>query len=342
MKKGLEENRNISVLKDCTGTCLGAAFVLFVVMIINLCVFILYDLPLEPFLYGGVLGLIAFLIYSALVYFRKRKKAKGREELYKRAAASYHDLISREIMENPDFADRDYERIIRILDQRIMELEGEFENSKADMEDYYSTWVHQIKTPIAVMRMLLAEDTKENRTLGMELFRIEQYVEMALVYIRLEAHDNDLVIKEYDLDELVRTSVRKFAMQFIGRKLTMDFKPTGKKLVTDRKWFGTIMDQILSNAVKYTMTGGVRIYMRDERTLCIQDTGIGIAKEDIPRVFEKGYTGQNGRSDEKSSGLGLYLCKKAAEKVNIGLALESEPQQGTTFLLTLNQEGQRC
>ena len=201
-----------------------------------------------------------------------------------------------------------------------------------------ATWVHQIKTPIAVMRLKLADDTPEHHALAVELQRIEQYVDMVLQYIRLGSGSTDLVIREFPLDDLIRESVRKLAPQFVEKRLRLEFSPTEATVVTDQKWFVCILDQLLSNAVKYTPAGTVTIAFQDS-ILTVSDTGIGIAPEDLPRIFEKGYTGMNGRLGQKSSGLGLYLAKKAADLLSIPLCAESAVGSGSAFRLDLRQRG---
>ena len=182
------------------------------------------------------------------------------------------------------------------------------------MDDYYAAWVHQIKAPIAVMSLLLQqEDTEQNQQLKAELFRVEQYAEMALSYVRLGEGMKDLVIAQYPLDEIIRKAVRKYAGQFIRKKIRLVYVGTEEIVLTDEKWLSFILEQILSNAVKYTVKGSVTIEVNEKKQLTVSDTGIGIAAEDLPRIFEKGYTGKNGRLDRKSTGIGLYLCKMAAD-----------------------------
>ena len=180
-------------------------------------------------------------------------------------------------------------------------------------------------------------DTPEHHALLIELSRIEQYVEMVLQYIRIGSGTNDLVIREYDLDTLICESVRKFAPQFFEKKLQLIYEKTDATIVSDRKWFICILDQLLSNAVKYTSVGSVTISVKDS-VLSVADTGIGIAPEDLPRIFEKGYTGTNGRIENRSSGLGLYLAKKAADLLSIRISAESVIGKGSTFILDLTQE----
>ena len=160
---------------------------------------------------------------------------------------------------------------------------------------------------------------------------------MVLSYIRLESDSNDLVIKAYSLDELIRETVRKFAPQFIARKLKLNYEPTNKTAVTDKKWLMFIFEQLIFNAIKYTPEGEITISV-EGNTVKISDTGIGIAPEDIPRIFEKGYTGANGRLGQKSSGLGLFLSKKAASLISADISVQSIPGSGTEFSVILPGE----
>ena len=206
--------------------------------------------------------------------------------------------------------------------------------------DSYTIWTHQIKTPIAAIRLKLSgEDTEQSREIQEEILRIEQYVEMALAVLRLEGEDTDYVLQEYELDPILRQAVRRFSTQFIRRRIRLDYKPTEFRVLTDEKWLLFVVEQIISNALKYTKKGGtVTIAMDSPGILSIKDTGIGIAPEDLPRIFEKGYTGYNGRKDKKASGLGLYLCRKICENLGHGIRAESDPESGTVIRLDLRRE----
>ncbi|MFR7742767.1 MAG: sensor histidine kinase [Acutalibacteraceae bacterium] len=194
-----------------------------------------------------------------------------------------------------------------------------------DMLDYYTLWAHQIKTPIASMRLCLQqEDTPQARQLLQELSRAEQYVEMVMVYLRLTG-GSDLVLREYELDAIVRRAVRRFAGEFIGRKLKLCYEPLNVSCVTDEKWLLFVVEQVLSNALKYTRAGSITIELEAPKTLVIRDTGIGVAPEDLPRIFEKGYTGYNGRGDQKASGLGLYLCRTICKRLGHTITASSVP-----------------
>ena len=216
------------------------------------------------------------------------------------------------------------------------------------MLDYYGMWVHQIKTPIAALDILpqntehnlYQSDEKETiqnavsvADMKMELFKIEQYVEMALNYLRVEDISSDLSFKKCAVDDMVRQAVRKYAKVFISKKIQVDFKPTNVYTVTDEKWFVFVLEQLLSNSLKYTKEGKISIFM-EGKALIIEDTGIGIPAEDLPRIFEKGFTGYNGREDKKSTGIGLYLCKNIMDKLQWNIMADSEVGTGTKIYLT--------
>ena len=201
-------------------------------------------------------------------------------------------------------------------------------------------WVHQIKTPISALRLLLQENKEENKAALSELFKIEQYVEMVLGYLRTEDISADMSFQEYELDGLIKEQIHKYARIFVGKKLTLHYEGVEEHVLTDGKWLGFVIGQIFSNALKYTKQGGISVYMSPDRahTLVIEDTGIGIRPEDLPRVFEKGFTGHNGREDNRSTGIGLYLCVKIMKKLNHEITIESTPGKGTKVYLFLGRK----
>ncbi len=215
----------------------------------------------------------------------------------------------------------------------------EWEEKDFECNDYYVMWTHQIKTPIAAMKLLLENGgdwEKNGFFLREELFKIEQYVEMVLTFQRLHSLSSDLVLKEYDLYGMLKNTVRKFSLLFINKGLSLDLQEMQMKVVTDEKWFGFCMGQLISNSVKYTKQGCISIWAKPEEesvTLCVEDTGMGICAEDLPRIFERGFTGYNGRMDEKSSGIGLYLCHRTFAHLGIAVRVESEVDKGTKVFL---------
>ena len=209
---------------------------------------------------------------------------------------------------------RDYQQIIASYERQFQEEQIKMEQKYRDMMEYYTMWTHQIKTPIAAMRLLLQEeDTPFSREMQSELFQTEQYVQMALQYLRMEKMTSDLVFARYDLDALIRQAVRKYAPLFIRRKIILSYEPVHCEVLTDEKWLVFVLEQILSNALKYTKSGSIHIYLSPDapKTLVIEDTGIGIAPEDLPRIFEKGYTGCNGRADKRSTGMDCICAARS-------------------------------
>ncbi len=207
-----------------------------------------------------------------------------------------------------------------------------------EMIDYYTVWAHQIKTPIAAIRLnLQSEDSDFSRLVAEEMQRIEQYVEMVMAYLRLDSRSTDYVFADCALDGIIRQALRKFASQFIRRNLRLEYEPLSFSVVADEKWLSFVVEQVLSNALKYTPSGSVAVYMETPGILCVRDTGIGIAPEDLPRIFDRGYTGYNGRSDRKASGLGLYLCRRICGNMGFSISAESEPGKGTVVRIDLRQ-----
>ena len=220
--------------------------------------------------------------------------------------------------------------------KKAAELAAERESRENGV--YFTTWAHQIKVPIAAIRLILAEEEPDVRAMGLELSRIEQYADMVLAYQRLRDHVSDYVFREYELSAVVNGVIRKLAPWFIRKKLTLEYDKTPCRVVTDEKWFSLITEQLLSNAVKYTPSGGTITIRCTETALSITDTGIGIAKEDLPRIFERGFTGANGRLDEHATGIGLYLCRQICDRFGYTMHVTSTPRVGSTFTVCLRQE----
>lgn len=320
------------IIKEYIKYKAGAIAAIVTCNLMMLSVFILYDLNTVPFMYALLINVLILTVFIIISFVKFYSSHKTRKRIL--------DSVLNDSFELPEaesLTDEEYHEIILVLNNRCNELTNRLNSDIQDSNDYYTIWVHQIKTPISVLSMLLKDDTPKDRQCRDELFKIEQYVDMVLNYLRLGSETNDLVLKEQDLDKLIKSSIRKYASLFINRKLSISYEPVEIKLVTDEKWFGFILEQLLSNAVKYTMTGGVTI-KAEPGMILITDTGIGIAPEDVPRIFEKGYTGFNGRSGRKSSGLGLYLCSLAAKKLSLELLVESKPGVGSTFKIKYNPD----
>ncbi len=312
-----------------------AAFLLF--YIVFYASFYLYRLPLSAVAYPGVICFVFGIAMFAYDYIKVSRRHKRLEELKKLTAELMTDLPPAESIE-----DTDYREIIAVLSEQQRLAKEKAECRFSDMTEYYTVWVHQIKTPISAMRLKLqTEDSPMSRKLSADLNRIEQYVEMVLAFLRLDSESTDYVFREYELDGIICQSVKKFSGEFIGRRLSLDYEPVAVSVLTDEKWLCFVIEQLLSNALKYTQSGGISIGIKGERTLYIRDSGIGIAAEDLPRIFEKGYTGFNGREDKKASGLGLYLCKRVCDNLGISISAESEIDKGTSVYLTFPEERKR-
>lgn len=227
------------------------------------------------------------------------------------------------------------------LEAREMELyqqRSDAERKLTDLLDYYTLWVHQIKTPIAASQLLVAEvaDRQLKQQLEQEIFKIDSYTSLVLQYLRLESFHDDLVLKQVQIEDLVKEIIRKYALFFIQKGLNVNLHDLDKEIVTDKKWLLVVIEQIISNSLKYTKEGGLEIYMEGQE-LCIKDTGIGIKNSDVLRVFERGFSGYNGRLTQQSSGLGLYLSKKISEELGHQIRIESEVGTGTIVRIQFAQ-----
>lgn len=327
---------------------------LFPVMLAEI-IFFLYQLPIEPMVYVTVFWLITGICACLNGFYRYRKKV---EQLELIAAAPDINLSQ---MDSPVGQDERFQQeIMQQLNQMRIDVENASQKSSEDMTDYYTMWAHQIKTPIFALRLLLQESTEENKEKLSELFKIEQYVEMVLGYLRTEDMSSDLKLSRCSLDRIIRDQIHKYAGIFVSKKLTLTYESISQDVLTDEKWLGFVIGQILSNALKYTRTGGIRIYLEkklsldtddvsisirnddcnkvENLTLIIEDTGIGIRAEDIPRIFEKGYTGVNGRDDNRATGIGLYLSNKIMGKLGHRLYITSAEGKGTKVFLEFSVE----
>lgn len=317
-------------------------------------VLFLYNVSFETVRYGSLLAgilLAGILIMDGMRYFRHY------EELSAALAA-----VPYEVQEFPgagDEMEKLYQEKMAAQYIYAAELESKMRIDRQDMMDYYSLWAHQIKTPIAAMRLLLQDQESTEfeecgvaaeviekqkaaflKNMKMELFKTEQYVEMVLSYLRMEDMSSDMVLQWYPLDDLVRQAVKKYSSLFIMKKIRLEYRKCAAMVLTDEKWMVFVLEQLLSNALKYTAEGTITIYEEDgeEGCLVIEDTGIGIQAEDLPRIFEKGFTGYNGRQNKKSTGIGLYLCKGICDKLNHEIFAESETGEGTRIYLKLKRQ----
>lgn len=296
-------------------------------------VFSLYDLETEAVLYSCILCLVAGLIGFGFGLWRYTKRHRALKELL-----NIIDLGTDSLPEPNGVIEADYQALVRRLYAEMLQTRSRADSLRRDTEDYYTLWAHQIKTPLAAMRLLLAAETEADKSLlQAELFKTEQYVEMVLQYVRLGSESNDLLLKSYYLDDIIRSCLRKYARLFSLKKLEFSFTETKLTVLTDEKWLSFVIEQIFSNSLKYTNIGKISIYS-EGKTLVIEDTGIGIRPEDLPRVCEKGYTGNCGRADKKSTGIGLFLCKSILTRLGHTLEITSRVGAGTRVKIDLHRD----
>jgi len=279
-------------------------------------------------LIGGIFGILGFRKFSGK--HETLKKAAQFPEAFSESLTSSEDEDSMEIGERIDLIERDYCDLLVKLSEELSKTKEESSVQKNAMLDYYTMWVHQIKTPIAAISLIIynMEDQETANRLNSQLLHVNNYADMALNYLRLGSESNDLQFEKVNVDEILRSEIKRAMTMFLSSGISVDFTPTNLTVTSDKKWLGFIVSQLISNAVKYQKEGTVHFY-GDAESFTIEDEGIGIAKEDLPRIFEKGYTGYNGHNEKKSSGLGLYLVKKAADMLSCDVIFDSEVGSGT-------------
>lgn len=302
-------------------------FFYFLFSIIFFVIFWLYGLPLDAVGYAFLICTFIGSIGALIDFWHFFKQHKTLVDLQKRVMLSIDELP-----EATNQSEEDYQKLIKVIHQDKIDLITQKDHDYEEMMEYYTLWAHQIKTPIAAMRLLLSN--KEESECEEELFKIEQYVEMVLTYLKVDHQGNDFQFEFVDIDSCIKQCIRKYAKLFIRKKLQLNYEARSLQVLTDEKWLCFVIEQLLSNAIKYTPSGYVNIEVKDEM-LIIEDSGIGIQKEDLPRVFEKGFTGYNGRKDKKSSGIGLYLVKQVCNRLGHKISIESELGKYTRVMIDL-------
>lgn len=299
----------------------------------------------QDVVYAAVLDAMIIIITVLAGFLGYSSKVKALSKALERPVEEQAQLP-----EAADDVEMLYHRLLENQSIARSESESSAAIRQSQMRDYYSMWVHQIKTPISAMKLLLEAEREELGQLICddeqsqcllsdnmdsfedELFRIEEYVSMALQYQRVSSTENDFVLEKVSVDGVIRDTIKKYAKIMIRRHIGMNYSGTVQEVYTDGKWLAFILEQLLSNAIKYTPQGVVTIETAEEKDrffITIKDTGIGIKAEDLPRVFEKGYTGYNGHADKKATGIGLYLCRQMADKLGHTIRMESEIGKGT-------------
>jgi len=296
--------------------------------------FLLHVLNLNTY----TIGFIAFtyLAASALILLYEFVKKK---EFYDNVVWNLQRLDKKyllfEMLDKPSFLEG--EILYETLRQTSKSMNDEiaaFRQSSEDYREFIETWVHEIKTPIAAARLIALNHPGEAvSAMDTELSKIDGFVEQALFYSRSNTLEKDYIIKEINLSDLVKKSVKKYSKSLIESKFSIEFDNLETTVYSDGKWLDFILGQLISNAVKYRgQKPKLRFYadcMENRIVLTVFDNGIGIDEKDLKRVFDKGFTGENGRKYTKSTGLGLYLCQKLCSKMGLGIAVSSEIGQWT-------------
>jgi signal transduction histidine kinase len=353
-KEVYEEEKKRILIRDYLSDRKSVILLFLSTSLVYIIICSLYQLHnLSKILYAFLITLFIWCCYASFDltrYIQKRRKlrlARNYPELTAEAlfGAGIPDIFPRRegeqytITQQLSELEKAYVSLIDDLCRSHRALESEAELRLGEMTDYYMMWAHQIKTPIAGIKLLI-NGREDGFLLMEELFKIEQYVEMVLHYLRLESMSSDTIIKQHDLQSLVKQTVRKYSVLFINSGLSLQLEDFNVKVLTDEKWLCFVLEQIISNSIKYTKKGTISIYMKPDtqKTLVIEDTGIGIRQEDIPRIFDRGFTGYNGHLDKKSTGIGLYLCKQIMNQLSHGISVSSKEGEGTKFYLELSRD----
>ena len=312
--------------------CLG------IILVFQLCFLLLKKVELQDLIYLLILELLLVCMVSLCDFLLYRKQVVELRELLEHPASDLYCLS-----DSKDILDNIYIEMVRAQDRSRRHTENDYAELSKEMESYYNMWVHQIKTPIAGMKVLLQtmEPTQEVKELQNQLFAVEQYAEMALQYQRMQQAGKDLSFSSVDLNKVIRENIRKFARLFVGKKLGVCYEETNLRVLSDEKWLSFVLGQVLSNAIKYSNSGSIFISVYEAASftyVSIRDEGIGICEEDLPRVFEKGYTGYNGRADKSSTGIGLFLCKSVLDMLGHTMRLESTLGKGTEVVIGISKK----
>ena len=286
-------------------------------------------------IYVPVIITIAYLIGLLYEYYIKKKYYDHMQKMLEELGEKY--LIT-EVVKAPNFIEgKILEDILEQVDKSMCENVNKYKYLQEDYKEYIELWIHEIKIPIAASKLVIENNkTLATKSIEEELNKVENYIEQALFYARSNAVEKDYYIKKCSLKEIVNESIKRNKTILIQEKAEINIHDLEQTVNTDSKWIIFILNQIIQNSVKYRnkdITPILEIYSKkskDNIILYIKDNGIGIRKSEVTRVFKKGFTGTNGRlSGKKSTGIGLYLCKKLCDKLGILIDLDSEEGKGT-------------
>lgn len=313
---------------------------LLILVLVTIEIFLIaYDVHNFIKIYIIVFPLLLISISLSIEYYNKKTFYNKLEKNLQDLNEKY--LIS-EIIETPNFIEgKILKEVIQDVDKSMIENVNKYKKIQEEYKEYIELWIHEIKIPIATSKMIIENNKSEaGKSIDEELDKVEDYIEQALYYARSNTVEKDYIIGKVELREIVNTAVIKNKNLLITNKVNLDLHGLDRWVYTDSKWMVFILNQIIQNAVKYGRNedSKLEIFAEEEKEkviLFVKDNGIGIKSSEICRVFEKGFTGENGRIiGKKSTGIGLYLCKKLCEKLEIGLELESEKGVGTKVAIT--------
>ena len=288
-----------------------------------------------------IMGL--YVISISIEYFKKKKFYDNLSNMLEELEEKY--LIT-EIINTPDFLEgKILKNTIEAIDKSMLENVNKYKYMTEDYKEYIELWIHEIKIPIATSKMVIENNKNEvTKSIDEELDKVENYIEQALFYARSNTVEKDYYIRKVVLKEIVNESIKKNKSSLIQEKISIDIHDLDIEVNTDNKWIVFILNQIIQNSIKYRKKENsvIEIYAnqgKENVILYIKDNGIGIKQGEITRVFEKGFTGTNGRlSNKKSTGIGLYLCKKLCNKLGIGIELNSVQNEGTEVKLVFPKD----
>ena len=280
--------------------------------------------------------IIFILVLAILIEYKKKKDYYN--ELIKNMEDLKEKYLISEIIKTPNFIEgKILKDILQDTGKSMLENVNYYKNIQEDYKEYIELWIHEVKIPIAASKMIIENNKNEvTKSIDEELDKVENYTEQALFYARSNAVEKDYIINKTNLKEIVNGAILKNKTTLLNEKVSIELSNLKEEEVyTDSKWAVFIINQIIQNAIKYSKKENKKIEIssqekNDKVILYIKDNGIGIKKGEITRVFERGFTGENGRIiGQKSTGIGLYLCKKLCDRLGLGIELNSEKDKGT-------------
>lgn len=285
-----------------------------------------------------LIWIVILTVHLAISYYSRRVQL---EKLLKLAEQLEERYLLSEVMEKPERADDQvYYRILKLTGKSMLEQVAEVRRERTQYKEYVEQWIHEIKTPITAMKLLCENDhSQAAKELLAELEKVNCFTEQALYYARSEHTEKDYTVREIRLSDVIHQSIAENKYLLLQNGVGIDMQETDDIVYSDEKWLCFILNQLIVNSVKYRAEHPVLKFYTEHQgnqvILCVQDNGIGIDAGDLPRIFEKGFTGQNGRKAHSSTGMGLYLCKRLCDKLGIGICADSEGS-GTSIYLSFH------